>query len=171
MQFCLRLGAIDDAVGIASVQVTTWRNAYKDIIDSGFLTNFSIERATEIQRGRIGSDGAHRIVATVNGQIVGYAVCNLNETGTEPFRGDWFLFALYVLPDFQGMGIGKALLSGVIQEGKARGFVRLVFGVFSANDPSKAFYKRNGAVFIEELPFQLDGKSYPTDYCEIVIES
>jgi ribosomal protein S18 acetylase RimI-like enzyme len=169
MSFQLRPATLDDAAAIAHVQVTTWQDTYANIIDPDFLKAFTIEKATNIQVNRIQTDNAYRVVATIDEQVVGYAVANLNETETEPFKGDWFLFSLHVLPEHQGKGFGKALLNDAMREGKIRNFSRLVFGVFSENERSKQFYQHNGALFLEILPFQLDGKQYPTDYCQIMI--
>ena len=171
MQFLLRPATIDDAVGLATVQVTTWHKTYRGIIDQGFLDNFQVEGASVKQRERIETDNAYRMVATIEGQVVGYAVSNKidSKTDTEPYPGEWFLYSLHVLPEFQGMGIGKALINNTKDEGKRRGFTRLIFGVFSKNESAKEFYRRVGAQFIEELPFGLDGKFYATDYCFIPI--
>jgi ribosomal protein S18 acetylase RimI-like enzyme len=167
MTHTLRHATVDDAAGIANVQVSTWRDAYATIIDSEFLKNFSVEEATRTQIERIETDGAYRLVATIEGQVVGYAVSNVKKD--DPFANDWFMFALYVLPECQGLGIGKALMSSIIAKGRKRGFSRLVFGVFSDNEPSKEFYRRQGAQFLERLNFEVGGKNYPTDYCEILI--
>ena len=147
MSFILRPGTLDDAAGIASVQVTTWRDAYATIIDSDYLAGMTVEAFTQAQIDRIQTDSGHRTVATIDGKVVGYAVSRVKTD--EPFFYEWFMFALYVLPECQGLGIGKALINDTKTEGHKRGFTRLVFGVFSENEPSKRFYRRNGAVFIE----------------------
>ena len=82
-----------------------------------------------------------------------------------PFVGDWFMYALYVLPSFQGKGVGKALLREAQGEGRRRGASRMVFSVFSANEPSKAFYFATGAKFLQTGEYELGEKFYPTDYC------
>ncbi|MEI8282567.1 MAG: GNAT family N-acetyltransferase [Armatimonadota bacterium] len=168
MSFILRPGTLDDATGIANVQVTTWRDAYATIIDPVFLAGMTVEAFTQAQIDRIQTDSGHRTVATIDDKVVGYAVSRAKTD--EPFFNDWFLFALYVLPECQGLGIGRALINDTKAEGHKRGFTRLVFGVFSHNEPSKRFYRRNGAVFIEQHGYEIDGKDYPTDYCEILID-
>ena len=162
-----RQASVSDAIGIAKVQVSTWRNAYASIIDPCFLANLDIEQVTKSQTERIETDGAHRLVAVIDGEVIGYAVSGIKKD--EPFDNEWFLYALYVLPECQGLGIGKALVDATKQQGKKQGFERLVFGVFSENEPSKSFYCRRGAQFIEQLGFTVGGKEYPTDYCFIPI--
>ncbi|KAJ8276105.1 hypothetical protein COCON_G00078570 [Conger conger] len=56
-----------------------------------------------------------------------------------------FLEDLYVMPEFRGKGIGKALLSKVAAVGKEQQCVRLQFTVLDWNTPSLDFYFSKGA--------------------------
>lgn len=51
---------------------------------------------------------------------------------------------LYVMPEFRGKGIGKALMSKVAQLGLAAGCTQLNFSVLDWNKPSLEFYYRQG---------------------------
>ncbi|XP_041094329.1 thialysine N-epsilon-acetyltransferase-like isoform X2 [Polyodon spathula] len=53
---------------------------------------------------------------------------------------------LYVMPEFRGKGIGKALMSRIAQIGRARGCVRMQFTVLDWNKPSLDFYCGQGAL-------------------------
>ncbi|XP_041093217.1 thialysine N-epsilon-acetyltransferase [Polyodon spathula] len=53
---------------------------------------------------------------------------------------------LYVMPEFRGKGIGKALMCRIAQIGLARGCVRMQFTVLDWNKPSLDFYSDQGAV-------------------------
>ncbi|XP_026184062.1 diamine acetyltransferase 2-like isoform X1 [Mastacembelus armatus] len=56
-----------------------------------------------------------------------------------------YLEDLYVMPEFRGNGIGKALLSKVTEVGKNKGCVRLQLSVLNWNTPSLDFYAAKGA--------------------------
>ena len=165
MQFTLRPATLEDAAAIASVQVNTWQVAYPNIIDADYLEDFALEKATLAQIDRIGSDGHLRTVAEIQSKVVGYAVSNIKKEGY--FVGNWFLYALYVLPEHQGKGIGKALLEDAKTKGRNQGHARIVFDVFTGNEPAKSFYESNGATFLFQTEFELGGKTYPTDCYEI----
>ncbi|XP_018581654.1 diamine acetyltransferase 1-like isoform X2 [Scleropages formosus] len=51
----------------------------------------------------------------------------------------------YVMPEFRGKGIGKALISNVARIGKEHQCVRLNFSVLSWNTPAINFYLNKGA--------------------------
>ncbi|XP_062301018.1 diamine acetyltransferase 1-like [Scomber scombrus] len=55
-----------------------------------------------------------------------------------------FMENLYVMPEFRGKGIGKALMSKVAQLGLAAGCNQLNFIVLEQNKLSKEFYFRQG---------------------------
>ena len=167
--FEIRVAQLDDAEGIARARIVTWQDAYRGMVDDDFLDALSVESATEQLRERLISEasqdapGVYRLVAVGEGQVVGFCTCGVKPD--VPFEGDWFMYALYVLPSFQGKGVGRALLLRAQEMGRHRGASRMVFGVFSANEPSKTFYVRTGAKFVETGDFELGGKRYPTDYC------
>lgn len=77
--------------------------------------------------------GCPFVVATVDGQIVGYAYA-------APFR-DRAAYAgtcedsIYIDPDHVGRGIGKALLAAVIDAAAAKGFVQMI-GVIGGGEPA-----------------------------------
>ncbi|KAJ8342969.1 hypothetical protein SKAU_G00328970 [Synaphobranchus kaupii] len=56
-----------------------------------------------------------------------------------------YLEDLYVMPEFRGKGIGKALISKVAAVGKEQQCVRLQLSVLDWNTPSLDFYVSKGA--------------------------
>ncbi|MEN9224555.1 MAG: GNAT family N-acetyltransferase [Thermostichus sp. HHBFW_bins_43] len=60
-------------------------------------------------------------------------------------RPGFYLEDLFVLPEFRGRGIGKALLVRLAQEAVAKGYGRLEWMVLDWNQPAIEFYRRMGA--------------------------
>jgi GNAT superfamily N-acetyltransferase len=77
---------------------------------------------------------SHVTVAEVEGRIIGFSAV----------RADW-LDHLYVRPEWQGRGVGGALLQRSMTESPAG----LSLWAFLANDRARAFYARAG--FVEVL--------------------
>jgi len=61
-----------------------------------------------------------------------------------------YLEDLYVRPEFRGRGIGFALLRRLAVLCAERGYGRLEWSVLNWNEPSIQFYKRLGAVPLDE---------------------
>ncbi|MFS8900418.1 GNAT family N-acetyltransferase, partial [Synechococcus sp. H60.2] len=87
---------------------------------------------------------ASALLAEVGGQAVGFALYFRNFS-TFLTRPGIYLEDLFVLPEFRGRGIGKALLARVAQEAVAKGYGRLEWMVLDWNQPAIEFYRRLGA--------------------------
>jgi GNAT superfamily N-acetyltransferase len=61
-----------------------------------------------------------------------------------------YLEDLYVRPEFRGSGIGKKLLAHLAGLAKRRGCGRLEWWVLDWNEPSIGFYKKLGAVPMDD---------------------
>jgi GNAT superfamily N-acetyltransferase len=71
-----------------------------------------------------------------------------------------YLEDLYVKPDLRGKGIGFALLKHLAIIATGRGCGRLEWGVLDSNQPAIQFYKKLGAVPMEEwTKYRLTGEA------------
>jgi GNAT superfamily N-acetyltransferase len=71
-----------------------------------------------------------------------------------------YLEDLFVLPEFRGQGIGKALLIHLARLAVERGCGRFEWSVLDWNEPAIQFYKRLGAAPLEDVTvFRLTGAS------------
>jgi GNAT superfamily N-acetyltransferase len=69
-----------------------------------------------------------------------------------------YLEDLYVKPHLRGNGIGLALLQYLARLAAARGYARLEWGVLNWNEPAIRFYRKLGAVPMDEwTKFRLAG--------------
>ncbi len=89
------------------------------------------------------------IVAETNNKVVGFALFfpNYSTFLTKP---GIYLEDLFVLPEYRRRGIGKGLLSYLINLGKERGAGRLEWSVLDWNVSAIDFYKSMGADVLEE---------------------
>jgi len=71
-----------------------------------------------------------------------------------------YLEDLFVKPHARGQGAGAALLKELARIAKRRGYGRVEWAVLDWNEPSIAFYKKLGAVPMDEwTTFRLTGKA------------
>ena len=92
---------------------------------------------------------AYALVAESAGEVVGFALYFLNFSTWEGVHGI-YLEDLYVMPEHRGTGLGKALLKSLAQIAVERGYARFEWWVLDWNTPSIDFYRRLGAVPMDE---------------------
>ncbi len=89
------------------------------------------------------------ILAESSGQVVGFATFFSNYS-TYMTQVGIHLDDLFVLAEYRGMGIGKALISYVAQLGVKRGCGRLDWNVAQWNEPAITFYERMGGTILPD---------------------
>lgn len=89
------------------------------------------------------------ILAECSGQAVGFALFfhNYSTFLTKP---GIYLEDIFVLPEYRGKGIGKALLKKVAQIAVERNCGRLEWSVLDWNEPAQAFYRSMGASILDD---------------------
>ena len=87
---------------------------------------------------------AEAVFAAVDGRRVGYAIWFPTFSTFLGQRGT-YLEDVFVLPDWRGAGIGRALLAHVARVALERGSGRMEWAVLDWNAPAIGFYERLGA--------------------------
>jgi GNAT superfamily N-acetyltransferase len=89
------------------------------------------------------------LIAEYDGKIAGQALFFKNFS-TFLGKPGIYLEDLYVKPEFRSKGIGKVLLQNIIDLAKERNYGRVEWSVLDWNEPAIEFYKRIGAIELEE---------------------
>ncbi|MCO1654673.1 GNAT family N-acetyltransferase [Pseudonocardia humida] len=88
-------------------------------------------------------------VAELDGEVVGFALWFLNFSTWRGVHGI-YLEDLFVRPEHRGHGFGRLLLARLARECVERGYARLEWSVLDWNEPALGFYRRIGAVPMDE---------------------
>lgn len=97
------------------------------------------------------------LLAFRGGRAAGFALFFPNYS-TFLARPGLYLEDLFVVPDQRGHGVGQALLVALARLAVARGAGRLEWSVLDWNEPAIGFYRRLGAVAMDEWTvFRLTG--------------
>jgi GNAT superfamily N-acetyltransferase len=136
-----------DARAIAEIHVEGWRWGYRDILPGEHLDGLSIDEreAVWLQGLTDPTPGTARFVAVDDGHVVGFV-------GTGPAEDDFAppppdaaeVYAIYLLEEVQGMGVGRALIDRATEAMRANGSEHAVLWVFEANDRARRFYEAAG---------------------------
>lgn len=143
----IREANVTDAEGIARVHVDCWRTTYKDIVPEEFLNKLSYENRTQLWIQNISNETNYVFVAEQEGKIVGFTDGGKEKSGKYPgYMAD--ITTLYILEEFQGLGMGRQLLQQVFLKLKENNMTSALVWVLEDN-PSKYFYETMGAKVIE----------------------
>lgn len=151
--------AMHDVPGILTVARATWQATY-----GGILPPAVIEQALSAWYSEAGIArrvAANRfpilVAAADSGQVVGYV-----QIGHRPEPGDGEMYALYVLPEHHGQGVGYRLVQEGLAALTARAPVqRLFVQVERENAVGRSFYDRVGFQPVREYDHDLFGHSSP----------
>ncbi|PWJ06455.1 GNAT family N-acetyltransferase [Streptomyces sp. NWU49] len=160
----LRAMTADDCDRVAEIRVRGWQHAYRGLVPRPYLDGLDVAADAERHRARLlrGDGGVVNLVAeTDGGGLAGWAAFGPYRDG-ETRTGDAELYALYLLPESIGRGVGRALLAEAVRRCSAAGHGRMYLWVFEGNTRARRFYERAGfAADGAEEPFEVGGVAVP----------
>ena len=150
MSLLLRPAGVEDAAAIARVHVATWRHAYAGIVPAERLRAMDQQRYAARWAQTLSDPGlvTHQVVER-GGDLVGFAVGGpyrpqQDADPTEDPGGVGELYAIYVRPEAQGVGVGTRLHDAVLGELGAAGRSEARLWVLEQNTGSRGWYTRRG---------------------------
>ena len=155
----IRPAAVADAEGIAKIHVNAWKETYRGLMPDSVLDTLSIERRTDQWKTILANpDDVYHLafVAERNVKIIGFANYGKEREGDQAYQGE--LYAIYLLKEFQGQGIGKALMQKTVEGLLALEIESMLVWVL-ADNPYREFYKRLGGVFLRDKTVEIGGAS------------
>lgn len=151
----IRGAIVADAAAIAHVHVESWRTAYADIIPANYLDGMSADERTPLWRDWLTRD-IEVFVSEENGRINGFISGGAIR---EPVQScDAELFAIYLLKEAQGHGVGTALLIALAKSLAGKGYGSMAVWVLEQN-PCKRFYAKSGARADRSKEIEIGGAS------------
>jgi GNAT superfamily N-acetyltransferase len=101
---------------------------------------------------------AEVLLANLDGKCVGFALF-FSTYSTFLAQPGAYLEDLYVVPEARGRGAGIALLIELARIAVTRGYGRVEWSVLNWNEPSIQFYKKLGAIAMDEwTSYRLTGE-------------
>lgn len=151
----------DDCDTIARVKRAVWETTYRGVYPEEKLDGFDIPVQAEKFRKLLADQNIQLYVAVEHGEIVGYMSCG--ERAREPFFGMQEIGLLYVLREYQGLGVGRALFE--IGRGAIRGdgHAEFIVACNKYNIAAQGFYlAMGGAVVLTDA--DAENRSVPQVY-------
>ena len=126
----------EETKGRVFVHWRGWHTAYPGLVSRASLDRMTLEKCEEIAFGQPGSS----LVAKDGERVVGFI--GFGACGEEPGAGE--IFALYVLPESCGKGIGSRLMKAGLD--RLREYPRVFLWLLKENRRAFGFYRKCGFV-------------------------
>lgn len=151
MNISIRQWTLDDLPSVRRVTWDTWLDAYSSFIPESDLrayydSNYTLDALSRLFR----TQSMNGFVAEVDGEVVGCVKTKFNKE-----ENRFYVSSLYILPAFQGQGIGGMLMVAAEEMAAAFSADSVWLGVMTQNTRALDWYKKHGFHFVEEAPFTI----------------
>ncbi len=151
----VRRAVVEDADAIERVRTDTWRDAYRGLMPDSLLDGLGYDATRRRASMAALPPDQFVLVAEDEDAVVGFCIGGRSHTPEERFRGE--VYAIYVVPEQHGRGIGRALLQAAVNELVDRDLRSMIIWVLRENAPSRRFYERMGGAWIRDEERELVG--------------
>ena len=126
----------EEIKGKAYVHWHAWHEAYPGMVSQDYLDRFTLEKAEKLA---FSWGGDHLIIAKAGDRVIGFV--GYGNRGEEaPETGE--IFALYVLSEYYGTGVGKQLMDAGLEQ--LKGYPQICLWVLKENKRAIRFYEKCG---------------------------
>ncbi|HQQ68345.1 MAG TPA: GNAT family N-acetyltransferase [Candidatus Cloacimonadota bacterium] len=164
MEYRIEKAVMADAAGIAAVNMQSWRETYPGIMPDSILDNLKLESFVPHWDKVISAEGC-LLVVRMGDKVIGFAAGGENHPSDSCETNaanacECELGAMYLLADYHGKGIGKALFNSFTAEMRASGYSSMVLWVARGN-PASGFYLSMGGKEIDAKVTTVCGVGIP----------
>lgn len=141
----IRAASPTDAHAIAHIHVAGWRSAYRGIVPQSHLDQLSVERRENYWASALLNGHPNVRVADSGSGILGWvAFDQCRDADKTSHTGE--LWAIYLLPEVLGQGIGRELWLRSLNELQQLSFYDVTLWVLAQNARARQFYESAGFI-------------------------
>jgi ribosomal protein S18 acetylase RimI-like enzyme len=151
-EYSIRRAALADAAALAQVHETTWRETYIGLMSEQMLNALTSGARTEAWRRILSGESGYlstTYVAERAGKLVAFGSCGEQRNpdfAAEGYDGEFA--TIYVLRTDQRRGLGKRLMTAMMDDLVTRGMAGFTLWVPRENIPARSLYEQLGAKLI-----------------------
>ena len=144
MKYQIRLATKKDCEELSKLKQRVWNTTYRGIYSDDKIDNFDYSKNATKFLNIIEDSDVELYVVEDNHKLIGYMDCG------KPFRPyknyEQEIGLLYILKEYQGQGIGKALFNLAYDRIKAKGYQEFFISCNKYNFSAQEFYKKMGGI-------------------------
>lgn len=154
----IRRARPDDAAMLSDVFDAAWREAYQGIIPGVALERILARRGPLWWRATIGR-ARPLVVMEIADAVVGYV--SYGRARDRALKAEAEIDEIYMMPEHQGLGLGRRLFNAVRNDAGDRGLARLAVWSLAENGRARAFYEALGGRLVAESADRIAGVHLP----------
>jgi len=149
-EITLRNWTKEDFQTVRNILLVTWKDAYHFIPEKDIITHLENYYSETKLLELFNDHYAKGILAEIENKPVGWM-----KLFDDQLAEKFFISSLYVLPEFQGYGIGRKLLLKAEETASKLKHDKVWLGVMKDNVKTLEWYRKIGFQFVEEEPFKM----------------
>ena len=156
----VRTATVDDAQEIARVHVEGWLSTYRSILPPSVFAEISIQQREIFWNERLAETRVDSVITVgcdAAGSVQGFAFGGPERSGHLGCDGE--LYAIYLLEQARGLGLGTELVRQMASGLRAAGCTSMAVWVLALN-PYRRFYERLGGRPIAEQEIERGGQVF-----------
>jgi len=149
-EIILRSWTKEDFQTVRNILLVTWKDAYHFIHEKDIITHLENYYSETKLLELFNNNFVKGIFAEIENKSVGWM-----KLFDDDLAKRFYISSLYVLPGFQGYGIGKKLLLNAEEVATNLKHDKVWLGVMKDNLKTLEWYRKIGFQFVEEEPFKM----------------
>lgn len=154
MEFRIRRAVAADAGAIARVHVDSWRSTYAGIVPEEFLASLNLDDRAEMWGRMLAAEDGLMFVAQEEAAVFGFCCGGKLREDLDSYDAE--LYAIYLLRENQGKGVGHGLFQALVASLLEAGYAGMALWVLKDN-PAARFYEHLGGKQIASKQINIGG--------------
>ena len=147
MKITIRKALPEDAYNYAMCHISCWQTAYKGIVSDEFLSDMRTKKEQQVEGYRkvLSEPGdCEYYCVLLEEEMIGFYIINQSRDESQSFIGE--IWAVYLVEEFRGKGLGKEILAFAVDELKRVSPKEIFLWVLEDNNRARRFYEKNNFV-------------------------
>lgn len=142
----IRPALLEDAKILGEIHALTWKHAYKGIMPDVVLDGITIEKRTLYFEKALSEKREEDFLIFLQDQPVGLiCIGKCRDDDADSDVGE--IWGIYILPEYQGKGVGTCSIKWALEELESRGYKRVTLWVLEDNHHARKFYECMGFLY------------------------
>lgn len=154
----IRLAIENDCQELSKLKHTVWQTTYRGIYSDGKIDDFDFEKNKNKFMDIIKNPDIELYVVEYNEKLIGYVDYGVPLRPFENYKQEIGL--LYILKEYQGLGIGRKLFDLAYNKIKEKGYGEFFISCNKYNIPAQKFYEKMGGRIVD-IDKDSEDKSIP----------